>query len=194
MRKYEESDNPGVFGKAIIHLKNEISETGFEKTILAFVEEFPPLSVYNKIITSEEYLRRNTSGKPNKEIILEEIILLYMENSNPAASNLRELYADDNLSLKTNYKQLIEKTEKFFDNEIPTRLGGLPLFKLLRKPISSNPFDLEKQLDFVRTEWGAYLGDDLLNRLLRELILSGKITNYSCLTEAAKRNSSRTNL
>ena len=167
MRKYEESDNPGVFGKAIIHLKNEISETGFEKTILAFVEEFPPLSVYNKIITSEEYLRRNTSGKPNKEIILEEIILLYMENSNPAASNLRELYADDNLSLKTNYKQLIEKTEKFFDNEIPTRLGGLPLFKLLRKPISSNPFDLEKQLDFVRTEWGAYLGDDLLNRLLR---------------------------
>ena len=63
-----------------------------------------------------------------------------MENSNPAASNLRELYADDNLSIKTNYKQLIEKTEIFFDNEIPTRFGGLPLFKLLRKPISENPF------------------------------------------------------
>ena len=90
-----------------------------------------------------------------------------MENSNPAAANLRELYADDNLAIKTNYKQLIEKTEIFFDNEIPTRLGGLSLFKLLRKPISANPFDLEKQLDFIRTEFGAYLGEDILNRLLR---------------------------
>jgi glycosidase len=167
IRKYEENDNPGVFGKAISHLKNEISENGLEKTLLAFIEEFPPLSVYNNVLTAEEYLRRNTSGKSNKEIILEEIILLHLENNNPAASNLRELYADDNLTANTNYKQLIDKTETFFDNEIPTRLGGLPLFKLLRKPISSNPFDLEKQLEFIRAEYGAYLGDDILSRLLR---------------------------
>jgi glycosidase len=167
IRKYEEGDNPGVFGKAINHLKNEIKENELEKTLVAFVEEFPPQSVYNKILSPEEYLRRNTSGKSNKEIILEEIILLHMENSNQAAANLRELYADDNLKLKTNYKELIEKSEIFFDNEIPTRLGGLSLFKLLRKPISANPFDLEKQLEFIRSEYGAYLGDDILNRLLR---------------------------
>ncbi|MBK9098965.1 MAG: alpha-amylase [bacterium] len=167
IRKYEESDNPGVFGKAINHLKNEISDEGLDKTLFAFVEEFPPLSVYKNDVTSEEYLKKNTSGKPNKEIILEEIILLHMENSNPAASNLRELYADDILTIKSNYKQLIEKTEIFFENEVPTRLGGLPLFKLLRKPISSNPYDLEKQLEFIRNEYGAYLGDDILNRLLR---------------------------
>ncbi len=167
IRKYEETDNPGVFGKAISHLRNEISENGLEQTLLAFVEEFPPLYVYNKVISAEEYLRRNTSGKPNKEIVLEEIILLHLENSNPAASNLRELYADDNLAANTNYKQLIEKTETFFDSEIPTRLGGLPLFKLLRKPISANPFDLEKQLEFIRAEYGAYLADDILSRILR---------------------------
>ncbi|HEY6436701.1 MAG TPA: alpha-amylase family glycosyl hydrolase, partial [Ignavibacteriaceae bacterium] len=167
IRKYEEDDNPGVFAKASNHLKNEISENGLEKTILAFIEEFPPQSVYNNEGTSEEYLKSSSSGKPNSEIILEELILLHMENSNPAASNLRELYADDNLSAKTNYKQLIEKTEIFFDNEIPTRLGGLSLFKLLRKPISENPYDLEKQLEFIRTEFGAYLGEDMMNRLLR---------------------------
>lgn len=167
IRKYEDSDNPGVFGKAINHLKNEFSETGLDKTLLAFVEEFPPISVYNKVISSEEYLRRVTSGKSNKEIILEEIILLHLENSNPAASNLRELFADDNLAVKTNYKLLIEKTELFFDSEKPARLGGLSLFKLLRKPISSNLYDLEKQLEFIRNEYGSYLDDDILNRLLR---------------------------
>lgn len=167
IRKYQESDNPGVFNKAINHLKNEITESGLEKTLLTFVEEFPPLPVYNKEITPAEYLKGNTSGKSNTEIVLEEVILLHMENSNPAAANLRELYSDDNLKFKTNYKELIEKSEIFFDNEIPTRLGGLPLFKLLRKPISANPFDLEKQLEFIRSEYGAYLGDDILNRLLR---------------------------
>jgi len=167
IRKYEESDNPGVFSKAINHLKDEIAESGLDKTLLAFVEEFPTLPVYNNKLTPEEYLNSGQAGKPNKEIILEEIILLHMENSNPAASNLRELYADDNLSTKTNYKQLIEKTEIFFDNEVPTRLGGLPLFKLLRKPISSNPYNLEQQLEFIRVEYGSYLGEDILNRLLR---------------------------
>lgn len=167
IRKYEESDNPGVFSKAISHLKNEISDEELDKTLLTFIEEFPPLSVYNNELTPKEYLKRSQADKSNKEIILEEIILLHMENSNPAASNLRELYADDNLAVKTNYKQLIEKTETFFDNEVPTPLGGLPLFKLLRKPISSNPYDLEKQLEFIRNEYGSYLGEDILNRLLR---------------------------
>jgi glycosidase len=167
IRKYEESDNPGVFGKAFNHLKNEISDEGLDKTFLTFIEEFPPLPVYNKILSPREYLRRSSAGKTNKEIILEEIILLHMENSNPAASNLRELFSDDKLQLTTNYKQLIEKTEIFFENEIPASLGGLSLFKLLRKPISVNPLDLEKQLEFIRTEYGAYLGDDILNRLLR---------------------------
>ncbi len=167
IRKYEDSDNPGVFNKAIDHLKNEISESELDKTLLSFVDEFPPLPVYNKNVTAEVYLKGLTSDKPNSEIILEEIILLHMENNNPAAANLRELYADDSLAIKTSYKQLIEKTEIFFDNENPTSFGGLSLFKLLRKPISANPFDLEKQLDIIRTEFGAYLGEDILNRLLR---------------------------
>lgn len=167
IRKYEESDNPGVFSKAINHLKDEISENGLEKTLLAFVEEFPPLPVYNNELSPEKYLNSGQAGKSNREIILEEIILLHIENSNPAASNLRELYADDNLAANTNYKQLIEKTETFFDSEMPTRLGGLPLFKLLRMPISAIPFDLEKQLDFIRNEYGSYLGVDILSKLLR---------------------------
>ncbi|MFI5237560.1 MAG: alpha-amylase family glycosyl hydrolase, partial [Ignavibacteriales bacterium] len=167
IRKYEKDDNPGVFGKAINHLKSEISENSFEKTLLAFIEEFPPLPVFNNTITPEQYLRASTSGKANSEIILEEIILLHIANSNPAASNLRELFSDDYLTIRTNYKKLIEKTEKFFDNEKPAGSSGLHLFKLLKKPITANPYDLEMQLKFVKDEWSAYLDDDITNKLLR---------------------------
>jgi len=167
MRKYEEVDNPGVFSKAINQLKNEISENGFEKTLVAFIEEFPPLPVYNNQVTPGSYLKGKTGTKPNTEIIFEEIILLHLQNSNPATSKLRELYADDNLKQKTSYNRIIEKTEIFFDKEVPTRLGGLHLFKLLKRPITNNPNDLEKQLDFIRTEWGVFLGEDILSKLLR---------------------------
>jgi glycosidase len=167
LRNYEENENPGVFHKALDHLKTEITENNLDKTLLNFVEEFPPLNVYNGEITSQEYLNQSTEGKSNKEIILEEIILLHLENINPAASSLRELFADDNLIIKTSYKQLIEKTENFFDTEKPSGFGGLHLFKLLRKPVSANPYDLEKQLDFIKTEWGVFLGEKFLVKLLR---------------------------
>ena len=167
IRNYEEKDNPGVFNKVIDQLKTELNEGDFEKTLLAFIEEFPPLAVYNKETSAEEYFKTHTSGKANSEIILEELILLHFQNSNPASASLRELFSDENLKLKTNYITLVEKTEEFFDKEIPTRLGGLHLFKLLRKPISKDPNDLEKQLDFIRTEWGVFLGEDILSRLLR---------------------------
>jgi glycosidase len=167
MRKYEGVDNPGVFNKVINHINDEISGNGFEKTLVAFVEEFPPLPVYNNEVTPEEYLKVKTGGKSNTEIIFEEIILLHMQNSNPAASKLRELYADDNLKLKTSYSRIIEKTEIFFEKEVPSRLGGLYLFELLKKPITNNPNNLEKQLDFIRTEWGIFLGEDILSKLLR---------------------------
>ena len=167
IRNYEEKDNPGVFNKVIDQLMTELNEDDFEKTLLAFIEEFPPLAVYNKETSAEEYFKTHTSGKPNREIILEELILLHFQNSNPASASLRELFSDENLKLKTNYITLVEKTEEFFDKEIPTRLGGLHLFKLLRKPISNDPNDLEKQLDFIRTEWGVFLGEDILSRLLR---------------------------
>ncbi len=167
IRKYEENDNPGVFNKAITQLRDEISGNGFEKTLLAFIEEFPPLPVYNSKITPEAYLNESTERKPNAEIIFEEMILLYMQNTNPAGLRLRELYSDENLKLISNYTRIIEKTEEFFDKEVPTRVGGLHLFKLLKTPIENNPNDLEKQLDFIRTEWGIYLGEDILSRLLR---------------------------
>ncbi|MBT8379660.1 MAG: alpha-amylase [Ignavibacteria bacterium] len=166
IRKYEEEDNPRVFRKVIDQLTIELTQSDLDKTLLAFADEFPPLPVYNNDITATEYLRDKTGEKPNSEIILEELILLHFENSNPASANLRELYADDNLVVKSKYKKLIEKTEEFFEKEIPSRLGGLHLFKLLKKPISLNPNDLEKQLDFIRTEWGIYLDKDILSKLL----------------------------
>ena len=164
---YSERENPGVLKRNIDFLKSELNEDELNKILLRFIEEFPPLIVYSGKKKSKEYLNGYTENKSNKELILEELIVLHFENSNPAANRLNELFSDKKLKDETSYLTLINKTEEFFDKEMPTRIGGLHLFKMLRKPISSSPHNLEDQLLFIKNEWGIILDEFLLSKLLR---------------------------
>lgn len=167
IRNYETNQNPGVFSKAIDTLKSEISEKGFYETMLAFINEFPPSKIFNGELTGEEFLKNKTENKPNAEIILEEIILLHFENLNPALFNLKELFDDELLKKLDSYKKVISLTEKFFDAEVPVSKGGLSLFNVLKRPIVQNPYDILKQLDFIKDEWGMLIDENFRIRLLR---------------------------
>lgn len=173
LRKYEENENPGVFQRTIEFLKSSISEDQLENTMLKFVEEFPPLQVYQNKLTAKEYLNSKTETKSNKEIILEEIILLNIENINPATYQLKELYSDEKLAKETSYKNLIENTEKFFETEKPVGYGGLNLISFLRKPVIANPNNIDLQLDFIKENWKDFIGEDYFIK-----ILSGKDLIY----------------
>ncbi len=167
IRKYEQDENPGVFKRANTFLKEDIGEKELSNILLSFVKEFPPLAVFKKEVSPKKYLSGSTGGKLNTEIILEELILLHLENLNPAASKLKEFFSDEVLHKKTKYIDLIEKTEKFFDKEKPTGAGGMHLFSLLKKPAIANPNSLEHQLEFIRKEWKIFIGEEIFTRLLK---------------------------
>ncbi|RKY97819.1 MAG: alpha-amylase, partial [Ignavibacteriae bacterium] len=164
---YAQNENPGVIKRNIDFLKSALNEENLNRVLLKFVEEFPPLDVYKEKIKAEEYLNGKTGNKSNKELILEELIILHFENTNPAATRLSELFSDKLLKENTPYNEVIKKTEEFFDKENPTGFGGLHLFSVLRKPITSNPYNLEEQLLFIKNEWGLILDDILISRLLK---------------------------
>ncbi len=167
IRLYEENENPGVFSKSINHLRSKIGEENLNKTLLQFVNEFPPLPVYNKNISAEDYLKGTTENKPNSEIILEEIILLNLENINPATASLEELYSDKDFASKTSYINLIDETEKFFLTEKPFGSENLSLIHFLRKPIITSPYNIEGQLDYIREKWGVFIYEKFHDRLLK---------------------------
>ncbi len=158
--------NPGVIQRSIDYLKESLSEAELENTWLKFVEEFPPLTVYQNKISAKEFLNGKTENKLNSEIVLEEIILLNIENINPATRQLNELYSDEKLAEETSYKTLIEHTEKFFESEKPVGGGGLNLISFLKKPIVSNPFDIASQLEFIKENWKSYIGDYFIKKIL----------------------------
>ncbi len=167
IRTYEENENPNVFEKAISHLISKLGNENLQKTLLKFIEEFPPLPVYNNKISAEEYLKGSTENKPNAEIILEELILLNLENINPATSPLEELYSDKGFAAKSNYVNIIDETEKFFLTEKPFGAENLSLIHFLKKPIISNPYNIEGQLDFIREKWGVFIYEKFADLLLK---------------------------
>lgn len=166
IRRYEENENPGVIQRSIDYLKRSLSEDELEKTMLKFVEEFPPLPVYQNKISAKDYLNGKTDNKQNREILLEEIILLNLENINPATRQLDELYSDEKLAKETSYKNLIEQTEKFFESEKPVGSAGLNLIAFLKKPVVTNPYDISSQLEFIKENWKDYLGDFFIKKIL----------------------------
>jgi glycosidase len=167
LNQYSRDENPGVINRGLEYLTSTISKDALDNVLLNFIHEFPPIDVFKGKIKPEVYLKGKTEHKNNREIILEELIILFFENSNPAAHRLNELFSDKNLKEKSSYSEVINKTEEFFENEKPTGLGGLRLFSLLRKPISTNPHSLEAQLEFIRNEWDLILDDGLIRKLLK---------------------------
>lgn len=165
IRKYEENNNAGVFKNSIDYLKNTLTETELDKTLLTFVEGFPPLPVYQNKIKAIDYLKGKTETKDNREIILEELIILNLENINPATHQLKELYNDEKLAKETKYKDLIEQTEIFFENE--PKIGGFNLISFLRKPIIQSPYNIEEQLDFIRSNWIDFIDEKVLTKILK---------------------------
>ena len=120
---YTQNENPGVIKRNIDFIKSALSEEKLNKVLLKFVEEFPPLAVYKGKTKTEEYLNGKTGNKSNKELILEELIILHFENTNPAAVRLNELFSDKILKENTPYNEVIIITEEFFDKEKPTGFG-----------------------------------------------------------------------
>ena len=167
IRIYEDVENPGVLDRGIKYLLTHIEEKELNKVLHEYINEFPPLEVFKGKISSEEYLNGKTEEKSNKEIILEELIILQLENSNPATISLEELYSDKPLSKKSKYIDALGIAEQFFVTEKTFGSENLPLLQFLKKPIVTSPFNIEGQLDYILDKWGVYIYDKFYDRILK---------------------------
>ena len=171
LRVYEETANPGVFGRAQSYLKTNLGDDGLQTTMDSFVSLFPPLKVYKKESPAREYLAGLTDGRSNQHISIEELILLYLTNFNPAASKFDELFSDKTLAEKTKYQALINALENFFRTEKTFGPENQFIFDLLRAPILAHPDSLEAQLGYIKSKWGMLLSSKFLDRILGSLDL-----------------------
>ncbi len=165
IRLYEEQENPGVIHRAYQYLKNTIGEEKIESSLLQFLKSFPPSAVYKNHQTVENYYNQKTVGKLNKEIALEEMMMLFISNFNPACIAFKELFDDSTLVKNSSYTTIISSLEQFFTNEKPFGPDGEFLFDVLKKPILENPNSLEAQLKFIKERYGVLLSPKYVDKI-----------------------------
>ncbi len=173
LRLYEETANRKVFIRGVEHSVRSFGEEKASAALLEFNTLFPPMDVYRHGKKPSEYLNSTTAGIPNAAVTLEELILLYFANYNPAFVPFRYLFHDGDLAKKTVYSPFISSLEQFFRNEKPFGPQNQYIFDLLRAPILASPNSLEGQLEYIRVHWGMLIGQRFMARLLgaRDLIV-----------------------
>ncbi len=162
---YKKQNNSDIFKTAIEYLSEKISTDKLEKLFQKYIEAFPSNDVFNKIKTTKSYLSSDTNGVPNREIVVEELLLLWLENQNPAFEPFNELFDDTDLGNNTEYEKFINELNKYFETQPTFSTDDQNLIDMLRMPVKVESNSLQKQLEYIRDNWGDLLGDFLQNLL-----------------------------
>jgi glycosidase len=168
--RYVEETGPSIIGKALSFLTEKLESGKIEITLHHFTDQFPPLDVYKRDIDIENYLRGTTAGTVNRQVVLEEMLLLWLANMNPAFSPFFELFDDSSLKKDTAYLQTISALRSFFDTQSSFGPRHENLIEMLRSPAIAVPHSLGGQLEYIMEHWGYLLGK-YFHRILRSLDL-----------------------
>ena len=173
--QYRQEIDPIIMDQALAWLYERIGKEAIDDSLKQFAQEFPPVGVYNQSLSLEEYLEGRSSlpdGRqiPNRQIVLEEMLLLWLANVNPAFSPFMELFDDSRLEKTSAYAEIVDSLRDFFELKPPYGPENQNLIDMLRSPAVAVPHSLSGQLEYIRTRWG-YLIGKYLYRLLSSLDL-----------------------
>ncbi|MGZ6268884.1 MAG: alpha-amylase family glycosyl hydrolase, partial [Candidatus Limnocylindrales bacterium] len=104
---YRRTVNPKVMAEALSAVVAEVRSGSLDIALSHFVDQFPPLAVHLGRIDPAGYLAGSTDGIPNREVALEEMLMLWLANANPAFAAFDELFDDAELLERTPYEQVI---------------------------------------------------------------------------------------
>ena len=166
---YIKQKNPQMLKKAGERLQKELSEEDLETALRFFEKEFPSSEVYQGKSSVDEYVKGAFAGIPHRGLLLEEMLLLWLTNVNPACKPYKkELFDDTGLRKKSAYQKIIMELERFFASQPFFGPYHQNLVAMLRSPAIAVPDSLYGQLEYIREHWGELLGD-FLARLLSGL-------------------------
>ena len=145
-----------------------IDRIGREKvidTLTSFNQQFPPAAVYRGQESIQEYLNGSDRGVRNYDVTVEELLMTWLLNVNPAAKRYREIFDDRPLYTDSAYAPLLDGIQAFFKTQPTFGPENQDLISMLRTPALREPDSLTGQLEYMRKHWEAYLGEFILRVL-----------------------------
>ena len=74
-KTYRDQKNQLILEQLLSHLEIQFGKTSIDHLLQEFCNEFPPIAVYNKLVSIDTYLNDSFDGVSNRLTTLEEIIL-----------------------------------------------------------------------------------------------------------------------
>jgi hypothetical protein len=167
---YRSEKNSRMIGEALNRLYQGLGKNTVDQGLRRFSDDFPPLAVYRNEIGLDRYLEGETDGVPHRQVALEEMIMLWLANRNPAFSPFLEFFDDASLKTGTSYPEIIETLRAFFNSQPFYGPDHQNLIEMLRSPAVAVPHSLQGQIEYIRERWGLLLGK-YAHRLLSSLDL-----------------------
>jgi hypothetical protein len=171
VERYRKQIDPAVLAEAVRWFAAQVEPAKVEHLLLAFTAQFPNVAIFRGDLSAEQWLLGVTDGRPNREAALEELLMLWMANSNPAFKPFHALFEDKVLKQQTVYANVTAAFPGYFSTrpKMAPEIGSL--YDALRAPMLASPDSLIGQLDYIRERWAPYLGDELKRILLAVDIL-----------------------
>lgn len=124
--------DPSVFTEALHWFAQQASPTALEKLLERFTTDFPNVAVFRGDVTAEQWLSENTEDRPNREVALEEILLLWLSNQNPAFAPYKELFDDTELRQSALYRNIGTGFANYFETRPRIGASEATLLDVLR--------------------------------------------------------------
>ncbi len=147
--------NPDLFSKMQQFLADKVGTQEMDSLLELYTEKFPPSdTIYSGQDDPREYVRGKTGETPHRHLLLEDLLISWIDNNNPAAERLKELFDDAPLADVSVYEKVFELMPAFFEEEPAHTATHKPLFDMLLEPVRKHPGSLSDQLEFMQREWG----------------------------------------
>jgi glycosidase len=164
--RYRKTIDPAVHSEALRWFAARVEPENMERLLLAFVEQFPNVAVFRGQQTSAEWLKGTTDGLPNREAAMEELMMLWLANINPAFAPFHMLFEDSGIHPRSVYMGVTAGLPSYLGTRPPVAPEIGSLFEALRAPMLASPDSIVGQLDYIREHWAKYLDPDLRKILL----------------------------
>ncbi len=158
--------SPDLLRRAEASAQASLGDTGMKAYLSAFATQFPPSELFLGKKTRERYLEEDV----NREMLMEESLLVWLQNQNPALDQFSFLINDESLKNEHSYKTVITTIMQSLKAIGPVGPGGEDPAELLTMPMRHAPNSILGQLRYMRLHWGDILEGTLIEDMLEESI------------------------
>ena len=119
--QYRQQRDLKAMTDALDWFSERLGREALDKTLLSFTTQFPGIEVYRGKQTPAEWLAGSTDGTSHRAVAMEEMMMLWLANANPAFKQFSELFDDTELAKNSVYPSITQSSPGIFRNTSEVR-------------------------------------------------------------------------